>query len=378
MISCLSVNDNIILSSSGKQTEFTIDEIVGIGGSCIAYKVSYKENGEILHRGILKKFFPAFLITEEANMRSGMSVNVPEPFATRFLMELENFKKTYRVINEYLSNNLSVANYHTVQMGLYVGNNTAYTLISCDYGKSYDKLEDDNLHSMFKLMYSVTKAVELYHNAGFLHLDIKPKNILVLDKVTDIVKLFDFDSLIPLQKFIDRTVDNVPVLGEFYVPGLSNCEVRNIGIYADIFEIGAMVFKRLFGRYPEPANMRYNTVYPFEHSPLFAGVSSRAKHEIELLLRKTVQISKRSRYQNTAELKEQLKKIVSLTGYDASYLVDLPRWQPTKNFVGRSRILKNSIDDYVMMDMFSSKESVDLENQNLLSIMYKSLLPNII
>ena len=251
MVRCLAQKDRIILSSSGNQTEFIIDEIVGVGGSCIAYKVSYKENGEILHRGILKEFFPAFLITEGATMRSGTSVVVPDAFAVQFSIELENFKKTYRVINEYLSNNLSAANYHTVQMGLYVGNNTAYTLTSCDYGKSYDKLKDANLHSMFKLMYSVTKAVELYHNAGFLHLDIKPKNILVLDEVTDVVKLFDFDSLIPLQSFVDRTVERVPVPGEYYVPELSNCEVRNIGIHTDVFEIGAMVFNRLFGRYPE-------------------------------------------------------------------------------------------------------------------------------
>ncbi len=336
MVRCLAEKDRIILSSSGNQTEFVIDEVVGVGGSCIAYKVSYKENGEIAHRGILKEFFPAFLITEEANMRSGTSINVPDAFAVQFSIELENFKKTYRVINEYLSNNLSAANYHTVQMGLYVGNNTAYTLTSCDYGKSYDKLKDANLHSMFKLMYSVTKAVELYHNAGFLHLDIKPKNILVLDEVTDVVKLFDFDSLIPLQKFVDRTVESVPVPGEYYVPELSNCEVRNIGIHTDVFEIGAMIFKRLFGRYPEPADMRYDAVYPFEQSSLFIGVSPQAKHEIESLLRKTIQISKRSRYQTTKELKEHLKKIVSLVGSDAPYLVDLPKWQPTKDFVGRS------------------------------------------
>lgn len=340
MVRCLEQKDRIILSSSGNQTEFIIDEIVGVGGSCIAYKVSYKENGEIIHRGILKEFFPAFLISEGTTMRFGTSVVVPDAFAMQFSIELENFKKTYRVINEYLSNNLSAANYHTVQMGLYVGNNTAYTLTSCDYGKSYDKLKDADLHSMFKLMYSVTKAVELYHNAGFLHLDIKPKNILILDEVTDVVKLFDFDSLIPLQSFADRTVESVPVPGEYYVPELSNCEVRNIGIHTDVFEIGAMIFNRLFGHYPEPADMRYDAVYPFEQSALFVGVSPQAKHEIELLLRKTIQISKRSRYQNTAELKEQLRRIVSLIGSDAPYLVDLPKWQPTRDFIGRSQDIK--------------------------------------
>ena len=341
MIRCLSKNDKLILTSSGNQTEFVINEIVGVGGSCIAYKVSYKENGDIVHRGILKELFPAFLISQDRCMRIGSSVNIPESFARQFAEEVESFKNTYRVINEYLADNLSATNYHTVQMGLYIGNNTVYTLTSCDYGKSYDKLKDENLYSLFRLMHSVTKAVELYHNAGFLHLDIKPQNILVLDEVTDIVKLFDFGSLIPLNKFLDRSVVSIPVPGEYYVPELLNCEVRNIGIHTDVFEIGAMIFNRLFGRYPQPADMRYDAVYPFEESPLLIGASPKAKHEIEKLLRKTIQISKKSRYQTTAELKEHLKRIVDIVNSDTPYLIDLPKWQPTREFVGRTDELKD-------------------------------------
>ncbi len=161
MIRCLSKNDKIYLTSAGGQTEFVIDEVVGVGGSCIAYKVSYKENEDIIHKGILKEFFPAFLKSNERNMRSGTSICIPESFGVQFEEELDGFKNTYRIINKYLSENLSAANYHTVQMGLYTGNNTFYTLTSCDYGKSYDKVCDDSLQSLFKLMYSVSKAVEL-------------------------------------------------------------------------------------------------------------------------------------------------------------------------------------------------------------------------
>lgn len=336
MVRCLSEKDKITLTSSGKQTEFFIDEVVGVGGSCIAYKVSYTENEDIMHKGILKEFYPAFLINNNTITRSDATISVPLEYAERFNNELVNFKSTYRVINEYLANNLSASNYHTVQMGLYTGNNTAYTLTSCDYGMSYDKTTDDDAYSLFKIILSVTKAVELYHHAGFLHLDIKPKNILILDGVTDIVKLFDFDSLIPLKSFTERTVNSVPIPGEYYVPELNNCEIRNIGIHTDIFEIGAMLFNRLFGRYPEPADMRYDSTYPFDESDLLAKISPQAAYEIESLLKNTIQISKRNRYQTTTELKAQIKKIISLIGTDVPYLIDLPRWQPTTNFIGRT------------------------------------------
>jgi len=70
-------------------------------------------------------------------------------FSAQFEEELGGFKNTYCIINKYLSENLSATNYHTVQMGLCTGNNTFYTLTSCDYGKSYDKACDDSLQSLY-------------------------------------------------------------------------------------------------------------------------------------------------------------------------------------------------------------------------------------
>ena len=68
-------------------------------------------------------------------------------------------------------------------------------MTSCDYGQVWENIKDKSLDSLLKIILAVTKAVEMYHNAGFLHLDIKPKNIFILDSISEIVKLFDFDSL---------------------------------------------------------------------------------------------------------------------------------------------------------------------------------------
>lgn len=338
----LQVSSKITLTSMGQPVTFCIDEVVGVGGSCIAYKVSYFESEDIMHKGILKEFCPAFLSQNGTFEREGHSIVVPDAFKLPFAEELEKFKTAYRDINHYLSANLSATNYHTVQMGLYEGNNTLYTLTSCDYGKSYDKVKDTDLCTILRLMLSVTKAVEMYHNAGFLHLDIKPKNILILDDVADIIKLFDFDSLTPIDTFKGRGDVIVPVPEDYYVPELVNCDVRNIGVHTDIFEIGATLFLRIFGRAPKPAEMQQSARVNLDTPTLLTGISPQAKFELQTLFAKTIQISKRLRYQTTAELKEQLTKIIGLvSATNAPYLLNLPKWQPSIHCIGRGNDLKD-------------------------------------
>lgn len=337
----LEVSSVLKLKNNNNITDFSIEEVVGIGGSCIAYKVSYYESKDIVHKGILKEFCPAYLNEGDQFARGGQALIVPMELKEQFAYDLEKFVQVYRDINAYLSENLSATNFHTVQLGLYEGNNTYYTLTSCDYGKSYDKVLDTDIYTALKLVLSVTKAVELYHNAGFLHLDIKPKNVLILDKVADIVKLFDFDSLTSIESLKGRHDVAIPIPEDYYVPELDNCDIRNIGIHTDILEIGAMLFSRLFGRSPEVNEMQRGVVIDLQDVELLTGVSPQAKYELQQLFSKTIQISKRNRYQTTSELKAQLNKIIDLVSPNGlPYLLNLPKWQPSVYCVGRDQEIR--------------------------------------
>lgn len=328
--------------------QFYVNKVIGIGGSCIAYRVSYKENDEIVHYGILKEYCPAFLEESGQTVRDeNGALIIPDEYINQFNEGLEYFKNTYKTINNYLLNNLSASNYHTVQMGLYEGNNTAYTLTSCDYGKSYEQIEDKSLHMLLKITLSVTKAVEMYHNAGFLHLDIKPKNILILDDVEDLIKLFDFDSLTSIKKIKQRNIDRIPIPEDYYVPELNNRNLRNIGISTDIFEIGAMMYERIFGFAPNEECISSDAKYDFDSAKLLDGLAPQVKYELTELFRHTIRVSPRERYQSTEDLKNQLSKLISLTSENVHFLMNMPKWQPSKFFVGRQdelKELKNRLD----------------------------------
>lgn len=339
-------NSVIELISNGIKTEHCIEQVLGCGAGCIAYRVSYNENGDIPHKGILKEYCPAFM--EDFDFcRENNTIIVPDNCKDEFEQGVSEFKNTYRAINEFLSQNLSASNYHTVQLGLYEGNNTVYTLTSCDCGKSYDKISDSSLLEVMKLMLSVTRAVEMYHNAGYLHLDIKPKNILVLDDVTDLVKLFDFDSLTSIEKIKNREVYAVPAPEDYYVPELEKFALRNISVQTDIYEIGAMIYARIFKRNPTIDDVYAIDKLEIDLSDFSVGISPKAKFELAELLENTLQISRRKRYSSTAELKAQLEKIISLLSNKDPYPIDMPKWQPTSNYVGRQQEIteiKNRLD----------------------------------
>ena len=286
----LSVGEKITLSSAGRTTLFTIDSVLGAGGTCAAYSVTYYEDGDIPHKGVLKEYCPAFLFDDNYS-RESSSIKIPLTCRDAYARGINEFENTYKRINEYLTDNPSATNYHPVLLGLYEGNNTKYTLTSCDYGLSYDKIEDKNLLSICEIALSVTKAVELYHNAGFLHLDIKPKNILILNEVTELIKLFDYDSLTSIEKIKKREISALPLPEDYDVPEIRNFDLHDISIQTDIFEIGAMIFTRVFKRPPQDSDAQHDAVYDLEKNELFNGVSPQAKSKFISLMRKTVQIT---------------------------------------------------------------------------------------
>ena len=70
----LKTHSKMILFSDSDKKVFTIEELKGAGGSCVAYVVSFYESDNIRHKGILKEYCPAFLGDV---VRLGNSIVVP-------------------------------------------------------------------------------------------------------------------------------------------------------------------------------------------------------------------------------------------------------------------------------------------------------------
>lgn len=85
-------NTTVTLLSNGQKQKFTVNDIIGIGGSCIAYNVTYYEDGNIPHNAVLKEYCPAFLDESPDYSREDNRIVIPNELSDRFKIGLESFK----------------------------------------------------------------------------------------------------------------------------------------------------------------------------------------------------------------------------------------------------------------------------------------------
>lgn len=92
-----------LLLRGESNVEFYIEESIGLGGSCIAYRVSFSEQNGTIHKGILKEYCPRYLEDDAAFARDGSLIIVPPSLKERFSRGVEEFVDAYKAINRYLA-----------------------------------------------------------------------------------------------------------------------------------------------------------------------------------------------------------------------------------------------------------------------------------
>ena len=188
------LTDNITLTrEDGSSVSFRITEHLGSGASSVVYHAVCEDKTEHL----LKEYYPLLLNIERCD--DGALV-VPDNQKDAFNAGLCSFKNgTERQKDVRLSEKLK--NFTSNVQGYYLGNGTAYIDMTCFSGRTYDKVENESLYTLMIRMRTLAKVIGDYHNAGLLHLDIKPENIYVRpeEETAEDVMLFDFDSVVEIE-----------------------------------------------------------------------------------------------------------------------------------------------------------------------------------
>ena len=177
-----------------KQDCYNVINLAGEGASSTVYLTRNEKDG-ILY--VIKEFNPKMINVSKNEHgsfdMSEMDKETLSKFNERKKRFVESAKRQVQIRNNYsdMMNNTFIVNW------VEEANNTAYIGMSTFNGVSYDKVEfEEGLQELLTYIKAIAVAVKAYHDNGFLHLDIKPANIFVLDNSNDFVMLFDFDSVI--------------------------------------------------------------------------------------------------------------------------------------------------------------------------------------
>ncbi|MDP7007949.1 MAG: serine/threonine-protein kinase [Phycisphaerales bacterium] len=203
---------------------------------------------------------------------------------------------------------------------------------------AFDRVEEEKQLSekeSISILRQVASALQHAHDAGFIHRDVKPKNIMISSKGD--VKLADLGLARAMSDVESAEAEAGRAYGTPYY--ISPEQIRgevDITPAADLYSLGATIYHLVTGRVPFPGKnpsdvMRRHLkqdLIPPDHinESLSAGFSQ----IIEMMMAKEVS----QRYQNARDL---------LSDIDAVMAGDQPKYaQPTLDFAMLSKVAKET------------------------------------
>mgnify|MGYP000812651941 FL=1 len=211
--------------------------------------------------------------------------------------------------------------------------------------------------------------MKLLHDGGYLYLDVKPENVLVLEGTRDWVQLYDFDSVIR-----EKDIEECSVTGggcfenkilrftsKWASYELRRGDIEHVGTWSDVYGVGAVLFYLLFGRAPDVFDCDENAVYDVGKFMYRSTVDSSCpannkKHfyrdsfamELAECLHRTLSRNWSDRYQTMDGLLMILDSLYGNSDETRAYVVSSPV-ACIENVVGRTDELK------LLTDWFSEK-----------------------
>lgn len=250
--------------SSGENTTVTylIQKEIGRGGSCIVYDASYTNQMAQKRLVRIKECYPFKLDIKRDKENRLMANQEDQKF---FEGCKQRMKQAFYLCNE-LFDTAGLTNSISNTLDIYSANETLYIVSTYLQGKPLAVNTPTSLKECISIVKSVAKTVKRIHEKGYLYLDIKPENIFVLDGITELVQLFDFDSLMAISKEnikIEEFDNRISYTNGFAALEQQLGQMNRLGKYTDVFGIGAVLYYLLFGTPPDALNCEWDAEYDF-------------------------------------------------------------------------------------------------------------------
>ena len=167
---------------------------------------------------------------------------------------------------------------------------------------------------------------------------MKPENILTLDGSTDLVQLFDFDSVVSLSDLSENRAVRTSYTKGFAPLELQTGRLNKLGFHSDVFSLGAVLFHQLWGSTPTTFDCDGNAAYDFEHMAFPGTWRDRLYRELTNFFHRTLASFPGDRYASMSEAVGHLERIAELSDETLPWLASMPVDAPTY-FTGREEAL---------------------------------------
>ena len=305
------MHNDIALPSGYTLQEYRIESTLGVGGFGLTYLAT---DSNLNMRVAIKEYLPSDLAlrTDDHSIRS-KSDHTLEKFnwgRSRFLDES-------RTLASFRHPNIVRV------MRFFEANQTAYMVMEFVAGKPLNEWvrtrRPINPQFLSEMSMALLGGIEVIHNSGFLHRDIKPGNIFLREDGTPV--LLDFGSARAAAADTERTA----IVSPGYAPLEQYHAHGNQGPWTDLYAWGAVLYWLVTGTKPLDATARV----PDDNLTPAVQAASTSHYGRPLLeaIDWALSPSEKRRPQSVAELRQMVEADRQLSNADA----------PTV-FVGRTQL----------------------------------------
>ena len=331
----LKIGECYQLKSSLEYRSIYIDRLVGYGATCIVYEGYYLDEFDMRHHVRIKECCPVDAVLEHRKANDAIVWLSGEKKDHAEKNFIQAYKRQLAWQNKKgITNSIS-----KIETGLLEANGTKYILMEYDEGVTFDQIRDCTLYDKFRMLHSLMVLLEKYHQEGWLHLDVKPENFVVIPETPELIKLFDFDSLLSIDRLREHKIDTISFSREWAAPEVKQGQMEKISVRSDIYSVGVLLFYLLFGRSLTIADMLSYGKYPLEQVEELKSCNPKIISEIKEFLKRALAPNEKRRYENMLEARKSLEQIIQDANPNHSYICNAI---PVQNdyFVGRDKELE--------------------------------------
>lgn len=300
-----------LCNDRGETIHCVIESEIGRGGSCIVYEAArITDTGDkTLYR--VKEFYPYKLnISRDENNGLTPSANDAEVFAQKQEQLRSDFSRTNQLFYSD-TNYSSMAN----QLDVFRQNGTSYVLSAYSSKKTLATYKPESLKECITLVKQVAYVLGNIHKQGYLYLDTKPDNVLVVDGYQKQIQLFDFDSLLSIQEVRKTSKLSCSDVRLSYSKGfapieLQTSKIKRLGAHTDVYSVGVLLFYLLFGYTPTAPDCETDAVFDFTKIQYdYRKCDDRLFGSLSDFFHNALAVYYADRYQSMQEVSEQLQEI---------------------------------------------------------------------
>ncbi len=279
--------------------EYTIEAVLGHGGFGVTYLARDTQLGTQV---AIKEYLP-----QDIASRRGVNDIVPnaegETLVT-YAFGLKEFRREGQALARF-------KHPHIVRVLRFIeANGTAYMVMEYEKGQSlsqYLRTDGPRLDeaSLRRIFIPILNGLHAVHEAGMLHLDIKPENIYLREDGSPI--LIDFGS--SRQALVGPGHNQAIALTPGYAPIEQYPGSGKPGPWTDVYAMGASMHRCVSGKRPVAAPERHQALLKYAPDPLPAAVEI-GRHDYPAYILEVIdwalKVHARERPQSAIELQDAL------------------------------------------------------------------------